>query len=145
MRPCPLGFLFAAALGAPGLAQAVTYPATTLLSGEVAKSVVNNQCYIERSTSLFQRNGAAGKAYVVISEMVAGGHPVNGQIYLLFNSTTGGTVHLAYLDSASAGLQNAPFSGYSQTYAAETKLLRMQFKIAFPGCTLLVNGVYMPS
>jgi hypothetical protein len=142
MRQRTFAFLLVAALGAPALARAVTYPATSVLSGEVAQSVVSGQCYIGRSTSLFQRNGAVAKAYVVISEMVASGHPANGQIELIFSSTTGGTVRLAYLDSASAGLQNAPFSGYSQTYNAATKVFRTQFKIAFPSCTLLVDGVY---
>lgn len=142
MRSRTFGFLFVTALAVPGLAEAVTYPATTVLSGEVAQSVVGSQCYIGRSASLFQRNGAAGKAFVVVSEMVAGGHPVNGQISLVFSTATGGTVRLAYLDSASAGLQNAPFSAYSQTYAAASKIFRTQFRIAFPGCTLSVSGVY---
>ena len=142
MRSCMIGLLSIAAIAGPGVAQAVTYPADTLLSGEVDQSVVSNQCYIARGSSDFLRNGAANRAFVTIQEMVANGYELNGHMILVFTSTTAGTAHFNLAGAYPSNIQVAPFSGYSQTYAPTTKSLRAQFTINFAGCTLPVSGVY---
>jgi hypothetical protein len=142
MRFCTIGLFSIVALCSSGVAQAVTYPANILLGGEVQQSVISNQCYIARGSSSFQRNGAANRASVTISEMVANGHQLNGRMILVFTSTTGGTAHFNFATAYPTNIQVAPFSGYSQTYAPATKGLHTQFTIDFPGCALPVSAVY---
>jgi hypothetical protein len=134
--------VFATALGSPGPARATTYPPDTLLPGEVQQAVVSNQCYIVRGSSDFLRNGAAGKASVTVSNMVAGGYEVNGHIVLVFTSTTGGTAHLNFATAYPSNIQVAPFTEYGQSYSAAAKSLHAHFTIDFPGCSLTVSGVY---
>jgi hypothetical protein len=142
MRLCTLGILLAAGLGFPGLAPAVTYPADTLLAGEVAQKVISNQCYIVRGSSDFLRNGAADRAFVTISDMVADGYELNGHIILVFTSTTGGTAHFNFATTYPSNIQVVPFTAYSQSYASATKSFHAQFNLNFPNCSLPVSGVY---
>jgi hypothetical protein len=142
MRACTIGPVFLAAFALSGAARAVTYPAATLLGGEVAQAVLSNQCYIVRGASQFQRNGAANTAFVSVSEMVAGGYELNGRISLAFATTTSGNAHLPYSSAYPANVQIAPFSGYSQTYNPTNKGFTAQFTINFPGCSLPVHVTY---
>lgn len=142
MRYNRLGFLLFAIIALPGLAHATSYPATSLLGGEVQQSVGNNQCYLARGFSSFQRNDAAKTAYVSVSEMVANGLPVPSQMTMTFATATTGTLQFAFLDSAAGGFQNAPFTAYSQSYSTATKALHVAFKVAFPNCNLIIHGIY---
>jgi hypothetical protein len=142
MRACTIGLLSFATLGLAGPARAVTYPPDTLLSGEVQQASPSNQCYIVRGGSDFLRNGAADRAFVSISEMVAAGYELNGHMILAFTSTTGGTAHFNFATAYPSTIQVAPFTGYSETYFPAAKNLRVQFTINFPGCALPVSAVY---
>jgi hypothetical protein len=142
MRLCTFALLAAAGLCHPGLASAVVYPPNTLLSGEVGQTVVSNQCYIVRGSSDFLRNGAANRAYLSVADMVAAGYELNGQMILVFTSATGGTARFNFATTYPSNVQVAPFAGYGQSYDAATKTFRAHFTINFPGCSLLVSGVY---
>ena len=142
MRSYAFAILSAVGLSLPGLASAVTYPPDALLPGEVAQTVVSNQCYIVRGNSDFLRNGAANRAVISISDMVAAGYELKGHVMLAFTSTTGGTARFNYATAYPAGIQAAPFTGYSQSYDATTKNLHAQFTINFPSCSLQVSGAY---
>ena len=142
MRVCAFAILAAAGLSLPGLALAQTYPPDTLLSGEVGQNVVSNQCYVVRGGSDFLRNGAAKRAYVSVSDMVAAGYELNGHMMLVFTSTDGGTAHFNFVPTYPSNIQAAPFTGYKQSYDAATKNFRAQFTINFPGCSLPVSGLY---
>jgi hypothetical protein len=142
MRYGCLGFLIFAIIALPGVAHATAYPATSLLGGEVQQTVGNNQCYLARGFSSFQRNNAATTAHVSFGEMVANGLPVPSQMTMTFATTTTGKLQFAFLGSASGGFQNAPFTAYTQSYSTATKALHVTFKVAFPNCSLTIHGVY---
>jgi hypothetical protein len=142
MRAFTLGLLVFGGLGISRLAYAVTYPATTTLVGEIAQSVVGNQCYIARGGSEFPRNEAAKTGFVTIPEMVAAGYALNGRITLAFTTTDSGQARFPFGDAYPANIQVVPFSGYSQAYMAATKVLNIRFTITFPGCTLPVHATY---
>lgn len=142
MRACTIGLLSIAVFGLAGPARAVVYPPNTLLPGQVQQETPSNQCYIVRGSSDFLRNGAANRAFVTISEMVAAGYQMDGHMILAFTSTTGGTAHFYFATAYPSTIQAAPFTGYSETYSAETKSLRVLFTINFPSCTLPVSAIY---
>jgi hypothetical protein len=142
MRAFTLGLLVCGGLGISGLAQAVTYPSTTMLSGEVEQAVVSNQCYIARGGSAFLRDNAAQTGFVTIPEMVAAGYALNGRIGLTFGTTNSGHANFPFADAYPANIQMVPFSGYTQAYTAATKVLIVRFTLTFPGCTLPVHASY---
>jgi hypothetical protein len=142
VRKIVMGLLCLSAAGLPASAQADTYPATTVLLGEVSGSVVSNQCYIVRGAGDFLRNGAANKAYVTIPEMTAAGYELNGRLALAFTSATAGTTTANYATAYPTNIQTGSFQNYSQTYNATTKALTVHFTLIYPNCTLQVYGFY---
>jgi len=124
-------------------ALAVTYPATTLLSGEVGQTVLYNQCYIVRGASTFQRNTSANRAFISISEMTAAGYQLNGKLNLTFTDSTTGTVHFGYAAAYPSDIQDTTFANYSQTYNATSNLLTVHFTLGFPSCALQVDASYL--
>ena len=142
MRVPIIGLCFLVAASAPHAAQAVTYPATTLLSGEVSQTVVDNQCYIVRGASTFQRNTSANRAFISVSEMNAAGYQLNGKFNLAFTDSSTGTAHFSYATAYPSDIQDTTFANYSQTYNATSKLVTVHFTLGFPSCALQVYANY---
>jgi len=141
VRIFALGLLFAAAPGLPA-ARAVTYPAVTVLPGQISQIVVSNLCYIVRGPTEFQRNNGANKASLTIAEMTADGFQLNGKVNLIFSDTNSGSANFDYAPSYPTDIQSVTFQNYSQTYNATTKLLTVHFKLSFPNCLLPVAAKY---
>jgi hypothetical protein len=144
VRIFALGLLFVTALGVPA-ARAVTYPAVTLLPGQMSQTVVSNLCYIVRGPTEFQRNDGASKASVTIAEMAADGYQLNGKVNLIFSDATSGSASFDYAPSYPADIQSVTFQNYSQTYNATAKTLTVHFKLSFPNCVLPVAARYTSS
>jgi hypothetical protein len=138
------GLLVAAALGLPP-ARATTYPAVTLLSGQMSQTVVSNLCYIVRGPTEFQRNGGASKAFVTIAEMAADGFQLNGKVNLAFSDAASGTANFAYTPVYPADIRSVTFQNYSQSYNATSKILTVHFRLTFPNCVLPVFANYTSS
>jgi hypothetical protein len=142
VRLCKSVIPLLTALGLPGLASALTYPADVPLGGEVQQSVVSGQCYVARGSSEFQRNGAANKAVITVPEMVGAGYQLNGQMILSFGTPSSGSVRFGYATAYPANIQLVKFSGYGQSYNSANNTLVAHFTINFPGCTLPVLATY---
>jgi hypothetical protein len=147
IRNLCLFVVVALALGSPGLARAQPFPPDKLIGGEVELAVqkvrFGGSCYVNRGTSLFQRNGAGPKAVISFDEIVDKERwELRGQAVLTFATPTSGTIRFKQVEKVPAEVSEPPFVNYTQTYDTVSQRLVVNFSIAFADCTLPVHAVF---
>ena len=144
MRNLCLFVVAALALGSPGPARGQAFPPDKLLGGDVRLAVQKVQfggsCYINRGSSVFQRNGLGPISFDEIVDSAI--WELRGQAVLTIATATSGTIHFKQAAMVPAAVHSPLFVNYTQTYDPVGLRLVVTFSIAFPDCTLPVFAVF---
>ncbi|HEX3496719.1 MAG TPA: hypothetical protein VHT02_06025 [Methylocella sp.] len=147
MRILCLFVFVALALGLPGPVRAQVFPPDKLLAGDVKLAVgatkFGGSCYVNRGSSLFQRNGASTKAVISFDEIVDSAiWELRGQAVMTFTTTTSGAIHFKRTPTVPPTISDPSFLNYTQTYDPVGQRLVVSFNIAFPDCSLPVFATF---
>ena len=144
MRNLCLFVVAALALGSPGPARGQAFPPDKLLGGDVRLAVQKVQfggsCYINRGSSVFQRNGLGPISFDEIVDSAI--WELRGQAVLTIATATSGTIHFKQAAMVPAAVHTPLFVNYTQTYDPVGLRLVVTFSIAFPDCTLTVFAAF---
>jgi hypothetical protein len=132
-------------------------PDSVLFAGFTTPNTVNptangTWCMVEGATSTFVTSQTPVATVISFSEIIytttgsvgPTAYRLAGAARLVFNagSSTDGKIYFDAQNFYAPGIYHPAFSGYTQSYNANTHTLSVQLNIAFAGCTLPVAATY---